>query len=137
MSNFHGFIEHVGNRSILDPDGQPPSNLFEAIRDHLIILLNTRRGSIPHLPSYGLPDLSEIYEGYPDSLHYLGAEIKKTIERFETRLVHLRIELTSSSSKYFEANYSITGFLQQNNGKKVKVTFRTQISQGGSATIND
>lgn len=137
MSNLFGFIEQLAGRSSLDPDDRPPSNLYEAIRDHLVLLLNTRRGAIPHLEDYGLPDLSDIYKGYPESLHYLGAEIKRTIERFEPRLIHTKIELMSSASKYFEANYSITGYLKDENGKKIGVTFRTMISQGGRAQINN
>ena len=137
MRNLFGFLEQLAGRSALDPDDGPPSSLYEAIKDHLVLLLNTRRGAISHLPDYGLPDLSDIYKGYPESLHYLGAEIKRTIERFEPRLVQLKIELLSSSSRYFEANYAITGYVLNADGKKESVTFRTMISQGGKTQIRD
>ena len=136
MSELHGFIEQVGGRSCIDPYGPPPSNLYEAIKDHLVVLLNTRRGSISYLSEFGLPDLADIYKGYPESLHYLGAEIKRTIERYEPRIVKLRVELLSSSSDYFEANFSITGQISENDGRLTAVTFRTMISQGGKTSIS-
>lgn len=136
MATSFGFIEKLSGRSLLSPDEPLPINLYESIRDHLIILLNTRRGSIPHLPEYGLPDLSDIYKGYPDSLHHLGAEIKYTVERFEPRLYQVRIELESNSDNFFEANYSIVGYLREEDGSKQGVAFRTMISQGGKATID-
>lgn len=133
----HGFLEHLAGRSFIDPYAEPPSNLYEAIKDHLVLLLNTRRGALRHLPDYGLPDLSTIYKGYPESLHYLGAEIKRTIERFDPRIMQVKVELVSSSPKMFEANYAITGYLRDANGRKTAVTFRTLISQGGQTTISE
>ena len=136
MLELNGFIEQVAGRSCIDPYAEPPRSLYEAIRDHLVVLLNTRRGSISHLKDFGLPDLADIYKGYPESLHYLGAEIKRTIERYEPRLIHTKIELISSSSDHFEANYAITGYLKSPDGKTASVTFRTMISQGGQTSIN-
>ena len=135
MSSDYGFLEQLAGRSCIDPYGQPPSSMYEAIRDHLVVLLNTRRGSIAHLEDYGLPDLADIYKGYPESLHFLGAEIKRSIEKFEPRLMHIKIKLLSSSSDKFEANYAITGFLKSSDGKASAVTFRTMISQGGRTEV--
>jgi len=134
MANI-GFLELLSGRSVLSPDEPVPLNLYESIRDHLVILLNTRRGAIPHLPEYGLPDLSDIYKGYPDSLHDLGAEIKRTVTQFEPRLLQVKIELESNSLSYFEANYAIIGYLQDEDGGRQGVAFRTMISQGGKATV--
>ena len=136
MSEIFGFLEQIAGRSSIDPYGKPPASMYEAIKDHLVIMLNTRRGSIPHLEDFGLPDLTEIYKGYPESLHFLGAEIKRTIEKYEPRLIHLDIELVSSSSDHFEANYAITGYLRDPDGKTSAVTFRTMISQGGKAQVS-
>ena len=135
MSELYGFIEQIAGRSCIDPYRGPPDNLYEAIKDHLVVLLNTRRGSIAHIEDFGLPDLTDIYKGYPESLHFLGAEIKRTIEKYETRIHHLRVELISSSSDYFEANYAITGYLKDPDGKMSTVTFRTIITQGGKTNI--
>lgn len=87
------------------------------------------------MPDYGLPDLSDIYKGYPDSLHDLGAEIKRTVTRFEPRLYHVKIELESNSMNYFEANYAIVGYMKDDEGDSQGVAFRTMISQGGKATV--
>jgi type VI secretion system protein len=137
MNELYGFIERLSGRSCLSPDDTPPRNVYESIRDHLVLLLNTRRGAIAHLPDYGLPDMSEVYEGYPDSLYLLAAEIKRTIERFEQRLIKVRIELISSASDRFEANYAIKGYLSDGHPQLTEVTFRTMISQGGRAEVGN
>ncbi len=136
MVELFGFLEQIAGRSLIDPYGHPPSSLYEAIKDHLVVLLNTRRGSVLHLDDFGLPDLSDIYKGYPESLHYLGAEIKRTIEKYEPRIIQLKVELVSSSSDNFEANFAITGYLKGSDGRTAPVTFRTMISQGGRTHIN-
>jgi type VI secretion system protein len=135
LSELFGFLEQIGGRSCIDPSADPPASLYEAIRDHMVVLLNTRRGSIPHLDDFGLPDLSDIYKGYPESLHYLGAEIKRTIEKYEPRLVHVKVELLSSSDDHFEANYAIKGYCIDIDGKTESVTFQTMITQGGRTQI--
>ncbi len=122
---------------MLDPYADPPKSLYEAIRDHMVVMLNTRRGSIAHLKDFGLPDLADIYKGYPESLHYLGAEIKRTIARYEPRLIHTKVELLSSADDHFEANYAITGYLKRPDGRTENVTFRTMISQGGKTSISN
>lgn len=120
-----------------DPNQGPPKDAYEAIKDHLVVLLNTRRGAIAHLPEFGLPDLANIYKGYPDSLHYLGAEIKRTIERYEPRLTGVKVELMSSSSTHFEANFTVKAYLRHPDGKLAAVTFRTMVSQGGKTQIGE
>ena len=130
-----GFLELLSGRSLLSPYEPVPTNIYESIRDHLVILLNTRKGAIPHLPEYGLPDLTDIYKGYPESLHDLASEIKSTVIQYEPRLSHVKIELKSNSSNYFEANYAIVGYLKDEDGEMRAVSFRTMISQGGKATI--
>jgi type VI secretion system protein len=130
-----GFLENIAGRSALHPDAAPPAGLVEAVREHLIILLNTRQGSVSYLPDYGLPDLAEIYKGYPESLHVLGRAIKKTIDRYESRLMQVNVELTASSSAYFEASYTITGFLDLPGQGRKGVSFRTVVGQNGRTDI--
>ena len=49
----------------------------ESIREHLSILLNTRRGTVRHLPDYGLPDSSQVSMRDRDSIANFGKEIEK------------------------------------------------------------
>lgn len=60
--------------------------LYQSIKTHLTRLLNARRGSIQHMPDYGLPDVSAIYQDLPYSIDQLLKAVSETIEKYEPRL---------------------------------------------------
>ena len=70
----------------------PAERRVRSIVSHLGYLFNTRRGSLPHLPDYGLPDVAEVYRDMPDSVEPLRSAIKEVIERYEPRLRRVRVE---------------------------------------------
>ncbi len=78
-------------------NGQPvatrsaEADLQLSIRDHLQRLLNARRGTLPHLPGYGLPDIAALFEDLPYSLDYLTLSVRQCIESFEARLVQVQV----------------------------------------------
>jgi type VI secretion system protein len=67
-------------------DVPPDRRLYQSIIDHLTFLLNTRRGSLNHLPDYGLPDISGVYRNMPESIEFLKQAMKETIEKYEPRM---------------------------------------------------
>lgn len=69
---------------ILSGDYKDPE--FNSIKAHLIRLLNTRAGSLQHLPDYGLPDVTELYRDLPSSVPVIVKAIKNAIEKYEPRL---------------------------------------------------
>ncbi len=44
-----------------------------SVLDNMQRILNTRAGSLKHLPDYGLPDLTKILQGMPGTAHVLVA----------------------------------------------------------------
>lgn len=74
--------------SASDADG-----LVLSIQDHLTLLLNARRESLPHMPEYGMPDLTDIYSNLPYSLDQLIAEVSRSIEKYEPRLRNVRVSV--------------------------------------------
>ncbi len=79
-------------------DGRRVDEIHEAyhrvpsILGNLERLFNTRRGSIRHLPDYGLPDITEIYRDIPDSVEKLREALLKAVQRYEPRLRRIRIK---------------------------------------------
>lgn len=119
-------------------DGQPTANIIDAaqqtylsICSHLTRLLNARQGSLQHLPDYGLPDITEIYQGLPYSVNTLMQAIKNTIEKYEPRLRHVQVLQNPNAAKDYVLHLMIRGEI--NNGQRVE--FDTYFLNEGAARI--
>ena len=74
-------------------DFDAATQTFLSVRDNIQRILNSRRGSLAHLPDYGLGDLSRIYRHLPASTHTLKREIETTLLRYEPRLKSIDITI--------------------------------------------
>ena len=78
-------------------DGSPVTSTrgshqqLKSVISNLDRLFNTQRGSVPHLPTYGLPAINEVYRGMPESILGLRQAIKETVEHYEPRLRRVRV----------------------------------------------
>ncbi|MBU1754242.1 type VI secretion system baseplate subunit TssE [bacterium] len=109
-------------------------DIIQSIQKHLVLLLNTRDGSVSHLSNYGLPDLSVVYNAYPDSIELLRRSIKTTIEKYEPRLRNVRVDLQDADSMVFEATFKISAELQVE-GEKGNIQFLSTISNTGKTSV--
>ncbi len=89
------------------------STSHQSITYHLNILLNTRQGSLQHLPNYGIPDLNIIYQGLPDSISGFAKLLCKIIERYEPRLSDVSVLHKSSNQHDYILNLEIKGKIEQ------------------------
>jgi type VI secretion system protein len=104
---------------------------FCSIRAHLTRLLNSRRGSLIHLPDYGLPDVTEIYQGLPYSIDALIDAIKNTIEKYEPRLHNISIKPKPMNDKDCVLRLEICATTNTND----QLQFNTYFMSGGTAEI--
>ncbi len=65
--------------------------VIESVGRNLADLLNTRQGSVPHLPDYGLPDFSRIYARESGCIEFLRQSIEQCIIKYEPRLTSVRV----------------------------------------------
>ncbi|RAS37417.1 type VI secretion system baseplate subunit TssE [Paraburkholderia bryophila] len=56
-------------------------------------ILNTRAGSLKHVPGFGLPDLTNIYRALPASAHLLKQQMEATLLAYEPRIGSVDIEI--------------------------------------------
>src|SRR5262245_59076099 len=70
------------------PEGE---QLLHSVLGNLRRLFNARRGSLAHVPEYGLPDLSDVSPSSPQKIEALRVAIREAVERFEPRLQNVRI----------------------------------------------
>lgn len=64
-----------------------------SVLDNLQRILNSRAGTLSHLPDYGLPDMGLILQGLPATAHDLMNTLANTVLKYEPRLAAVSIEL--------------------------------------------
>lgn len=62
-----------------------------SVLDNMQRILNTRAGSLKHLPDYGLPDMTTILQGMPGTAHQLISTLSQVLLKFEPRLKGIQV----------------------------------------------
>lgn len=78
-----------------------------SVMDNLQRILNSRAGAITHLPDFGLPDMSLIYQALPSSAYDLMRDIQSTLLKYEPRLQSVEISLKESEDNMI-LSYELT-----------------------------
>ena len=76
---------------LLSKDAQK-INIRQSIQKDLLRLMNTKQGSLTHMPDYGLPDLRSVYQALPDGKCEFVLMVKHVIEKYEPRLTDIIID---------------------------------------------
>lgn len=111
--------------------GTPKAKRMHSVMDHLNRLFNTRRGSIPHLKGYGLPDISEVYRRMPDGIDELKMAIRNAVEMYEPRLRRVKVVRRESEATDFKLVFILSGELQGGG----LVRFQTTFTSTGNSSI--
>jgi len=92
-----------------------------SIVENLKMVLQTRRGSVRHLPDFGIPDIRQIYfeEGTIESV---PVKIKETILRYEPRLKDVRVRKKEFDEKNLRISLEIAAQIKEVPGKEVLFT---------------
>ncbi|MEM0962104.1 MAG: type VI secretion system baseplate subunit TssE [Bacteroidota bacterium] len=87
-------------------------------------LLNTRQGSVPHLPNYGLPDLSSLRrEG---NLDQLRKAVRRAVTEYEPRLARVRVEHRDANPYQMRVTFVISGEVERGRRIQLETTFGSQ-----------
>lgn len=101
-----------------------------SVLDNVQRILNSRAGSLSHLPDYGLPDMSQILQGLPAAAHGLMGTLTNTLLKYEPRLAELSVQLQPQSQPgYLE--YSLD--LRLKSGEQA--TFGTSLAPQGKVLV--
>lgn len=118
-------------------NGRPVDSVSEdrcllwSVVSNLNRLFNTRRGTLGHLPDYGLPDLLTVYRDAPRTADELRRAVKESIETYEPRLRRVRVRRRETDAYTMRLVFIVTGELT--NGEKVR--FETTFESQKSATV--
>ena len=130
-----GLLEGIMGRFFSGKTVPEHGGKIDSIKEHLAILLNTRSGSIPHLPDYGLPDSSQVSMRDMKAIIRFGKEIEETVRKYEPRLIHVRVRPMERDADS-TANFRLGFFLEARVANE-SARFRAFFSSSGSADVDD
>lgn len=82
-----------------------------SVLDNMQRILNSRAGTLAHLPDYGLPDMTKILQGMPGTAHELIDTLAGVLLKFEPRLKHINVVLLEQNTPG-ELRYAIDAELK-------------------------
>lgn len=109
----------------------PEYRRAKSIADHLWRMFNTRQGALPHLPDYGLPDISEIYRKLPSSLKDLEQTILNLTARYEPRLEKVRIRPIPTVPQEFRLSFELSATMRGGE----RIAFQTSFTTTGETKV--
>lgn len=130
-----GLLEGIMGRFFSGKTVPEHGGKVNSIKEHLAILLNTRRGSIPHLPDYGLPDSSQVSMKDSAAISRFGRDIEETVKKYEPRLIHVRVRPMERDPDAL-ANFRLGFFLEARVANE-SARFRAFFSASGSADVEN
>ncbi|WP_145186783.1 type VI secretion system baseplate subunit TssE [Pseudomonas sp. URMO17WK12:I11] len=102
-----------------------------SVLDNIQRILNSRAGSLSHLPDYGLPDMGKVLQGLPASAHGLINDIACTLRRYEPRLAQVSVQLIPQS-RPGHLDYALDVLIKGGG----RASFGTTLGAGGRIVVH-
>ncbi|MBM4359756.1 MAG: type VI secretion system baseplate subunit TssE [Deltaproteobacteria bacterium] len=112
-------------------------DLETVVLDHLRSLLNTRAGSAPTAPDYGVVELTELVHDYPDAPAVMQRAIKATIAKFEPRLKNVQVRPIEGDEQREAMTFlfEVTGQVVYPNGERHPIRLATSVDASSNVQI--
>ena len=118
MKNLSLYNELLGQfvSEVINPDEIGPQQfdkltedqkLSLSIVENLRMILTTRRGSVQHLPDFGVSDILQIYIRSENPIESLKQELKQVILKYEPRIKEVIMETSEFDQKTLRASLKI------------------------------
>ncbi|QXX80735.1 type VI secretion system baseplate subunit TssE [Alcaligenes faecalis] len=109
--------------------------LVVSIREHLQRILNTRRGSVPLDPEFGVPDFTNLAGSFSSgSTREIIDSITRMIERYEPRLKAPKVQVSEQGSEVLSLSFSLEGLVQVDD-HELPIRLATSISSSGRVSL--
>jgi type VI secretion system protein len=129
------------NRGLLDriaeeePSYHQDADPAALVREHLRVLLNTRRGGAPSAPEYGVIDLADLVHEFPAGSGTLQQAIWETISIYEPRLTNVSVSQLASGNDLL-LRFEITGVITAKNRSEQGFRVSTQVHASGHVDLS-
>jgi len=114
--------------------GEDPKRVIDSVLNHLQRILNTRQGSAQIGEDYGVTDLTDFMQAYPDGLRDFERSIRRTIEKYEPRLKSIRVKFVPPEDELLSVSFQIVARLVLEEQKDV-VVFESILDSDGKIRI--
>lgn len=121
--------------------GKPRTGMAErqrlerSLSRHLTALLNTRRGSVPIAPDYGIADVTDLGRSFTEeSVEEFKAELERVIMRYEPRLSSVKVEYTPRPEMPLSAVFTIEAAVNTEYGRQT-LRFETMLDATGAVRL--
>ncbi len=120
------FVSEVVNPDEIGPQQfehlTEDQKLSLSIIENLRMILTTRRGSILHLPDFGISDILQIYLASDNPVESLKKEIREVILKYEPRVSEVQIQNSEFDQKTLRASLKIIIKLKDSSNKEILLT---------------
>lgn len=120
-------------REPLRRGGDVHRRCIDSIINHLQRMLNTRQGNVPGADDYGIPDLLDFLQNYPDSVREIETSIKSTIETYEPRLFGTSVRFIPDEDASLALRFQIQARLAADGDRQVY--FETLLDTDGRIIV--
>lgn len=96
--------------------------LILSVLDNMQRILNTRAGSLKHLPDYGLPDMTTVLQGMPGTAHQLMRVLSDVLLKYEPRIKRVDVTMQEQTQPG-ELHYVIDAELKDTGLVRYGTTF--------------
>lgn len=120
------FVSEVVNPDEIGPQQFEPltedQKLSFSIIENLRMILMTRRGSVLHLPDFGISDILQIYLASENPVESLKQEIRDVILKYEPRISEVQIQNSEFDQKTLRAALKIIIKVKDSSNKEILLT---------------
>ena len=120
------FVSEVVNPDEIGPqqfeDLTEDQKLSFSIIENLRMILTTRRGSVLHLPDFGISDILQIYLASENPVESLKQEIKDAILKYEPRISEVQIQNSEFDQKMLRAALKIIIKVKDSTNREILLT---------------
>lgn len=110
--------------------------LVRSVMDHLVRLLNTRRGSVQIDSQFGVPDFTNLAGGMAaGSTQEIEEEIRHMVVRYEPRIKSPRVRLDREGTDVLSIRFTLDGTLDVDDSE-VPLKIATTIAASGKIDIS-
>ena len=116
----------------LDTDS---GTVVNSVLEHLVRVLNTKKGSVDIDPEFGVPDLTNMSSSFSsESIPELEASIKSVIVNYEPRLKDVTVHFRTQQDDLLALRFSISAKLVIDDKGK-PIVFETIVDSDGQVKV--